>query len=257
MATIAGPHRDAASGEERFFRTMAFVMAAVLVAGFGFNAAMGRSSFTASPLLLHVHAFVFFGWVTLYVTQNLLVAGGNVALHRRLGWLATFWVPAMVAMGMWITVWSLQAHGGPPFFDQNEFLVSNPMGLLYFAGMAAAAIRLRRRTDWHRRLMFSGMAVLTGPGFGRLLPMPFLIPWAWWISAVGAGLLFIGIGMIADKRRDGGVHPAWWVAAGVLVAVQLVADLIAYSPVGVELTRWLLEGTPGAARSMEAFFPPM
>ena len=30
---------------------------------------------------------------------------------------------------------------------------------------------MRRRTDWHRRLMFCGMAILTGPGLGRLLPM--------------------------------------------------------------------------------------
>ena len=69
------------SGEHRFFLTMAIVMALVIVGGFANNLAAGRSSF-ALPLIFHIHAFIFFGWVVLYVTQNALVATGSVALHR-------------------------------------------------------------------------------------------------------------------------------------------------------------------------------
>lgn len=240
--------------EARFFFTMACVMAATIVAGFSFNLAMGRSSFSM-PWLVHFHAWVMMGWVGLYLTQNSLIFVGNVALHRRLGWLSMIWLPAIAVMGLVITRWSLQAEGGPPFFDQNEFLVSNPAMLFLAVGLAGWAVSVRRNTGWHRRLMFCSFAILTGPGIGRLMPNPFLIPYAWWISAVGMSLIFPLIGVWADKRRYGAAHPAWFFGIGGVLVVQAIADLIAYSPMGYRFTQWFLAGTPGAARQMAAFFP--
>jgi len=154
MATSAA---TGARSEERFFFIMACIMSAVIVAGFSLNLVMGRSTF-AVPIAYHIHAFVFFGWVAIYLAQNWLVASGNVALHRRLGWIAAIWVPVMVGMGMTIMVVVLRRNGGPFFFDQNEFLFSNLLGLLLFGGLVATAIVKRRQTDWHRRLMLVGMA---------------------------------------------------------------------------------------------------
>ena len=255
MATI--PHStDTDRGEARFFFTMACVMSALIVAGFAFNLAMGRSTF-AVPWLVHFHAWVMMGWVALYLTQNTLIFSGNVALHRRLGWLSVAWLPAILVMGVLITRWSLQNRGGPPFFDQNQFLISNPLQLLGVVGLAATAVTVRRDTGWHRRLMFFAFAMLTGPGIGRLLPSPFLIPYAWYVEAVLPPILFAGIGMLADKRRYGRVHPAWLVGIATVVGIQIVADLIAYSDAGIAFTRQVLAGTPGAGRTMEAFFPAM
>lgn len=252
MATIPARVTPARS-EARFFFAMACAMAAVIVAGFGFNVAMGRSTF-ASPLIVHLHAFVFMGWVSLYLLQNALVAVGNLALHRRLGWASLLFVPAMVVLGIVMTVRSLQTIGAPPFFDQNEFLFGNPVGILCFAGLVGWAVSLRRRTDWHRRLMLCAMALLTGPGLGRLLPMPLLIPWAWWISNL-VPLLFPLVGMIADRRRLGAVHPAWFWGVGAALAALVIGDLLAYSAWGQELTAQVVAGTPGAARPPQAFFP--
>ena len=47
------------------------------------------------------------------------------------------------------------------------------------------------------------------------------------------------------------------VGVGLLLAVQVVADLVAYSDWGIAFTREFIAGTPGANRPMEAFFPPM
>ena len=254
MATIASGTRSEIDRERSFFLKMALAMAFVIVAGFSFNLVTGRSTF-AAPVLLHVHAFVFFGWVVLYVTQAFLVAGGSVHLHRRLGVLALLWVPIMVVLGLAVTRHSLRAIGGPPFFDMNEFLFGNSLGLFAFAITVGAALMLRGRPDWHRRLMCCAMASLTGPGFGRLLPMPFLIPWGWWISAVAMPMIFILIGMVRDQRGYRRVHPAWLWGAGVLIASQILADAIAYSPLGLQMTRDLVAGTPGALRGMQAFFP--
>lgn len=253
MATI--PYSTGTDrGEARFFFTMACVMAAIIVAGFSLNIVTGRSSFDA-PWLVHFHAWVMMGWVTLYLMQNTLIFNDNIALHRRMGWVSVIWLPLILVMGVWITAWSLQSRGGPPFFDQNQFLFSNPLQLLGSVGLAVWAVTVRRNTGWHRRLMFCSFAMLLGPGLGRL-PLPNLIPYAWYAEAVLPPILFAGVGILADRRRYGRAHPAWFCAISLVIGLQLVADLIAYSDWGIGFTEQFVAGTPGAGRSLEAFVPP-
>jgi uncharacterized membrane protein YozB (DUF420 family) len=244
-----------AKGEERFFLVMACLMVGTILAGFSFNIVAGRSSFGA-PFLVHAHALAMVGWLGLYLTQNVLIFTGNVALHRQLGWAAVVFVPVIVVLGLLVTRHSLQTIGGPPFFDQNQFLFSNPLQLLGFAALVGWALAVRRNTGWHRRLLFCSAAILCGPGFGRLLPMPLLIPWAWYVSVFLPLALFVGAGMVADKRRQGRVHPAWWAGIAMCVVLQIAADIIAYSSPGIAMTEQVTAGTPGAARPMAAFFPP-
>jgi len=257
MASVVHPaasKQGVEEAERKFFRAMATVIAAIIVAGFAFNLAMGRSTFSVPPAY-HIHAFVFFGWVVLYLVQNWLIAANNIRLHRTLGQLAYVWTPAMVAMGFVIMITSLRRSGGPFFFDQNEFLFSNSLLLVLFGAMVLTALRRRRHTGWHRRLMLTAMSILTGPGLGRLLPMPLLIPNAWRIMMV-VTLVFPLIGMIADKRRHGRVHAAWFWGVGAIIAVQVIADLIAYSAWGMSFTHYVVDGTPGGQRPIGAFLPP-
>lgn len=244
--------RSAARSEKKFFFVMACIMAATIVAGFSLNILTGRSDFDR-PLIYHAHAFVFFGWVMLYLVQNGLIAADNVALHRRLGWLALLWVPAMVGLGIAMTIVSAR-RGAPFFFDVSGFLFGNALGTLLFAALVAAAIAMRRRTDWHRRLMFCGMAILTGPGLGRLLPMPLFIPWSWSVSFAFT-LLFPLVGMIRDQRRHGRVHPAWFWGVGAMLAVHIGGELLAQSPLGLSVTSAIVDGTPGAGRPFAAYLP--
>lgn len=257
MATLAEPFRAPARDDTRFFLTMAIVMALTIAAGFSLQLAMGRSSFGA-PIHVHVHALVFFGWTMLYVAQNALAASGSIALHRRLGWLGAAWMTAMPVVGIYTTVLMVQRGAAPFFFQPAYFLVMNSLSVLAFFGLGVAAILLRRRTDWHRRLHYCGMSVLTGPAFGRLLPMPLLIPWAGWV-VFAATLIFPLIGIAADRRRTGSVHPAWWWGLGAMVAMQLAIVLIGESSLGVALYDLAVAGTPGAALAPLAYppFPPL
>jgi len=255
MATLVEPGEPARERlGESFFLIMAAIMSVTIFAGFALNLAMGRSTF-AVPAAYHIHAGIFFGWVALYLAQAWSITSGRIALHRSLGRLAWLWAPMMVAMGFVIMIVSLRRSGGPFFFDQNEFMISNTMLLVLFAVLVFTALRRRRYTGWHRRLMLVAMSILTGPGLGRLLPMPLLIPNAWRIMMV-VTLVWPVIGMIRDLRREGRIHPAYLWSVGAIIAVQIVADLIAYSAFGISLTQSVLEGSPGAERPMHAFFPP-
>lgn len=240
--------------ERRFFLIMALAMALTIVAGFAFNLAMGRSTF-AVPAAYHAHAVVFMGWVALYMTQAFTIATGRRALHIRLGKVAYLWIPLMVAMGIVIMVTVARRTGGPFFFAVNEFLVSNVALLLCFGGLALWALRRQRHNGWHRRLMFCAMAMLTGPGLGRLLPMPLFMEWAWTVSFL-ATLIFPAIGIAADMRRRGHVHPAYWWGIGLYAGTFVVSMLVAFSPIGYAVTEAVIAGTPGAERPMAAFLPP-
>lgn len=240
--------------EARFSFVSACAMSAIIVGGFSLNIFLGRSSFHV-PLIVHLHAVVMMGWIGIYLIQNTLIFTENVALHRRLGWVAIMWMPWVLVVGLLITRHSLQSYGGPPFFDQNQFLISNPLYLVCFFGLTLCAVRVRRNSAWHRRLLFCAFAMLIGPGLGRIVPTPLLIPYAWYLTELLPAVLLPVIGMVADKRIHGRIHPAWSVGIAAVVITQLVADIIAYSPIGYRFTEWFLAGSPGAERAVEAFFP--
>lgn len=256
MATVAMP-RAVERSDDNFFMVMAFVMAGIIVAGFGLSLALGRSSF-ARPPIVHAHAIVFMGWVVLYVLQNWFATQGPIALHRRLGWVAIGWLVAMIYLGTAVTLARIQAGTVPFFFQPLHFLVFDPGTLLGCTALILAGIAMRRNTGWHRRLNYCGMSLMIGPGFGRLLPMPFLIPWAYQMTFLCVLCLPV-IGMIADLRRDGRVHPAWWWGVGGIFATDLLIDAVAFTPIGLALYQAVTAGTPGAAIAPLAFppFPPL
>jgi len=254
MATIAKQPLMHSIGDERFFLRSAILMAGIIVAGFSFQLAMGRSTF-ASPVRVHVHAILFMGWVAIYLTQNLLVAAGRTDLHRRLGWLAAGWAIAMVISGVVVTVAMVRSGTVPFFFQPMQFLVFDPVAVLTFASLTAAAILLRRRTEWHRRLHFCGMAMLLAPAFGRMLPLPLLQPWAW-EATFAVTLLFPLAGAWSDVRRSGRVHPGWSWGIATMLASFIVTEALAYGPLGIPIYDAVTEGSPGAEVDPFAFPPP-
>lgn len=254
MVTIAERAPAPLKRDNGFFLGGAIAMTLVLVAGFSVQLAMGRSSFS-SPPLVHAHAVVFMGWVGIYLLQNVFAATGRQGLHRRLGWIAAAWIVPMLVLGCMVTIAIARRGQVPFFFTPLQFLVFDPLSLFTFAGLTVAAILLRRRTDWHRRLHFCAMAILLGPGVGRLLPMPLLAPWAWEATVVVC-LLFPLAGMAADLRRDGRVHPAWGAGVAATLAMVVLTEVITYSPAGAALYRAAVAGSPGAAVAPLAFPPP-
>jgi hypothetical protein len=161
----------------------------------------------------------------------------------------------MLILGCMVTVAMVRRGQVPFFFRPLQFLVFDPVTLFGFAGLTVAAILLRRQTDWHRRLHFCAMSLLLGPGFGRLLPMPLLAPWAW-EATLAVCMIFPVVGVVWDVRRTGKIHPAWGWGLGVMAGCLLVTEAITYSPVGDALYREVAAGSPGAAVAPLDFAAP-
>lgn len=252
MTTSDVTQADTQDGK-RFFLISAIAMVLVIFAGFSLQLAMGRSSFQAPPLV-HAHAIVFMGWVVIFLLQNLLIATGQVRLHRPLGWIAAAWLVPMLVLGCVVTVNMIREAHVPFFFRPLQFLVFDPVSLFAFIGLTLAAIAFRRATPWHQRLHYCAMAILMGPAIGRLLPMPLLIPWGWEATFI-ATLVFPLIGVLADLMRNGRVHPAWIWGIGAMFAMFAAVEAITYTPVGTALYDAVTAGSPGAAVDPLAFPP--
>ena len=222
MATLASAV-GASTPERRYFLTMAYVIAGIIVFAFAFNAAMGRVDVAKAPLLVHAHGIVFMSWVALFVTQNRLVVGGNLALHRTLGLAGAGLAALMVVLGMVTTAECLVMGRVPFFFRDGQFLMLDWISVLGFGGLVAAAIALRADSGWHKRLMLSAMISITGPAFGRLLPMPLLGNYDVFAVFCCISALFI-VTVALDPTRRHALHPAWLWGGGVIVLVEVLIE---------------------------------
>lgn len=218
-------------------------MALLIAAAFSFHLGMGRSSFD-EPAIVHTHALLFFGWVVLSSVQAGLAGTGRIALHRPLGWLGAVWLVAMVAAAIGIMQHKIGEGTAPFVFQPQVFLFQNFATVGTFAGLTAAAIALRRQVGWHRRLHLCALAALMGPAFGRLLPMPYLMPWALEIAML-PGLAFPAWIAWREWREDGVLHPAWVPGIAVLPVAVMAAWALAHTSLGNAAYAGMLASRPG------------
>ena len=228
MATVSA---GAYQRDQRFFLNMAIGLALFIVFGFAQFAARGFVDYGAAPIWVHLHALVFGSWLLLFVMQNYLAANGNLALHRRLGWLSAGLVVVMVLLGSFTGIKAIELHRAPPFFSPPYFLALTHFGMLVFAGTVAAGIVKRRETEWHRRLMLAAAVLLLEPALGRILPMPLIgggEVGEWYVLAIQ--LFVFALVMRHDRKVLGRVHPALLWGMGIVVVAHVGVTLLAHFP---------------------------
>ena len=237
MATAAG----GAARAELFWHRMAIGLAVFIVFGFLQFALRGFVDPVAAPFWVHVHGVAMLAWLALLIAQPALVTRDNLARHRQLGRIGGLLAIFITGLGIFTGVASLVLNRFPPFFTPPYFLALTVTESLVFGAMVAWAIRRRRATDWHRRLMIGATIVILEPALGRLLPMPLMIGWS--DSPVGLVQLgVVGIVALYDRRTLGRVHPATQAVAAVVIAVRLTIYLLSMTPPVIALAERLAGG---------------
>jgi FtsH-binding integral membrane protein len=123
-----------------------------------------------SPLV-HIHGILFLGWVLLFMVQSSLVSAGRRDLHRRLGVVATAWVPLVLGVGAWVALSSV-AHGtDPALMEPRGWLAVQMADLVVFAALAAFGYGARRDLQTHKRLMLLATISLLPAAIARW-PLP-------------------------------------------------------------------------------------
>jgi hypothetical protein len=226
MATLAQP----VSREVRFYQKMALGLAVFIVFGFAQFAARGFVDYGGVPVIFHIHGLVMIGWLSLLVIQPSLVARDNLATHRRLGWLGAGLATAIAPLAIAVCISAIRTGFVPPFFTPAYFLALVSIEGVVFAALVWSAIALRRRTDWHRRLLIGAAIILMEPALGRLLPMPLIggENGEWLALLVQLGVL--ALVMRHDRATRGEIHPATLTLGAILIACHAVVSLAARLP---------------------------
>lgn len=196
-----------------FFTAMAGVALTVVLVGFA--PSFYLSAFLdAKPLspLIHVHGFLFTLWPMLFLTQSMLARTGRIELHRALGV-----VGVVLAVSMVVSGYLVATHRSPPSVGSPQLLLGATLmraavlgqiyQLLLFATLVMVAIRLRRNSGVHKRLMLIATISILPAAVARILrnvgiePLPhlgFALTW-------GLMLLACVIYDVVTQRR---LHPA-------------------------------------------------
>lgn len=215
----APPQRRAR--EHLFFGGMAVALAIVVFIGFGptyywASFGTGRTHTTLGAEytgLFRLHEAVFTAWVACFLAQTFLVAGGRVALHRRLGYAAAALAVAMVVLGMLVSLETARQDIAPAGSDPLSFLIVPMVDMLMFGGFVAAAIIWRRDAPLHKRLMLAAYASLL---VAALIRIPVLAGLGPAVPVLGA-LTPVVLGMVYDRRVYGHVHRAYKWALAILL----------------------------------------
>lgn len=231
--------------ENGFYRRTAIGLALLMLIGFGLFNMAGLTDVRLMPTSTHIHGIVMFSWILLFVVQNFLGAGKNLSLHRKLGWFGAVLALAGIFTGMQTGVVTTSLDRAPPVFYPPYFLALNFVQPLFFGTFVFAAIMLRKRTDWHRRLMLAAVVIIAEPAIGRLTIMamvpilggpeaaiPYLTANQWIIPMIELGVQLLIVAFIAwrDAKARGSVHPA--------------IKVMALGVLGFHACMWLLAAVP-------------
>lgn len=188
--------------------------------------------------IIHLHAFVFTGWLILFITQAWLAASGRIATHMKIGRYLIWWGALILIVG-WAT--AFDRFGARVALGDIEGaqrrLLAPLTDLLFFAPFLVAAWFYRRKPEIHKRLIIVATSTLLIAAVHRFVffgtqppPLPQLL--ALWLSP-------ILLGMIYDFVKQRIVHPVYVIGIGAILIMKFARAWIFDTQAYQTFTRWL------------------
>lgn len=221
-APPAGPVIASRTGEHRYFLAAAAVLTFLVLWAFGFEYRdlIHPSHFT---VLVQLHGLVMFAWVGLFLTQATLIACHRPLWHRRLGVIGAAVAVLLVGLGVPTSITAARLGGDhlPSGLSPSEFLAAALSSLAAFALLVGSGLALRRRPDFHKRLMLLSNMPLLVAVFARLI---FFLHLTVSIATLRDLLLLAFIA--GDTMRTRRLHPALVAGSAFLIATDAGANAL-------------------------------
>lgn len=231
MATLVQGTIHSRPKGEIFYVQMAVACLVVAVLGFlpTFWLPVAQGQFHAQPVV-YVHGLVFTAWCVFFIWQAWLAETNRLQHHRAVGLAGVSLATLMVMLGVLISLNFMKvADAGGQLDAALAFSFIPLSSIAYFAAFFTAAIAMRRRREWHKRLMLvTAISILSAAiaRWGIVLfpppgppapPPPFVdVP-----PSVVAALL-IAVAMLRDRRVIGRVHPAYTIGIVSYLALKAI-----------------------------------
>jgi hypothetical protein len=211
-----------------------YALAAVF---FGFSTTyflpMAQRSF-AAPLVVHLHGALCLTWVLFFITQSMLVRGQQTRVHRQVGQAGIPIALGILVSGMGTALWATERDLATVPTALTT-MIGTLTSLSIFTAFVVFGVAMRRRPDWHKRLMMLATIVVLWPAFFRFRHF---MPWVprpdVWLGLVLADLPIL-IAAVRDRLVYGHVQPVWAIFGTLLVAEQSLEIMIFETTVWREL----------------------
>ena len=199
--------------DARFMRMIGWIFFAITFGAFvqSYFIPLADGNFESANIWMHPHAIVSFAFAALFIAQPWMVLNRNWRWHRIIGWsLGALVAGAVITgvgvqFGMWPTVPEDGENRVPAAFRLFQLL---PTLALFFV----AGVMMRKRLDWHWRLMFHAAYAPIGTALGRFVRQipdpPMGGPGQFLSFLIVMGLVAM---LVSDKVRYGRLHMANWI----------------------------------------------
>lgn len=174
----------------------------------------------------HFHGFTVGLWIVLIIVQPLLYKRGKLALHRRIGWIATIvLVPLLLLGGLKMMQLAIQNQGNYPPGVVYQLSYIDLYSLMVFLLFFGLSIYNGKSIHPHARYMVCTVLTILPPAITRLL---FLIPWfdsfAKTLNGSFAITEIILLLLIADDKRMGQFRKPYFVALAIFAVLHLTMN---------------------------------
>ena len=238
-ASSAIPANIGERSERRLYTLAAVVAIAVMFAGFAPTYYL-RGLYETQQLnaLRHVHGIVMTAWFGIFLVQAQLVARHRVADHRRLGIAGAVVALLVVILGVSVGIASARSGVNPAGVSPKVFLVL-PFGeMVAFASLVGAALLLRKRPEYHKRLMLLATLAMLAPAMARL-PIDFLDEFGPPAHFALTDLVILAF-VVHDTVKTRRLHPAFAAGLVFIIVVQVGRLAISQTPLWDAFATWLI-----------------
>lgn len=218
--------------DARFMRAVAWVLMIFTFLGFvpTYFIPLSQGSFDMVEAWMHPHAIAGFAFAIVFIAQPTFILKRNMKMHRALGLTVGVAVIASVITGIGVQFEMFprgQETEGKVIADSFRTFQLLPL----LAGFFIAGVLMRKRPDWHWRLMYHAALAPFGTVMGRYIRMvPEIIP----PESAGPmtsllGLISVLVLPVSDFIRYRRIHAASWIGLVAFLITGFIALQIGFS----------------------------